>query len=128
MNDRNNICHYQNIKKKHLQSTVWNLISIIESNPSDVINIHAEELGAYICLCAVFSKNFPKSKLVTFHLANVPLMLFDKALMEKRRQPASSQIVIDQDGEHWLSPYQSLRECPGHLKLEHFYDESKKTA
>lgn len=116
------ICEYRTIDKKIINRESKQILKLIKNSKSDSVTIVASDLGAYICLAAIFSGKIPKNKEVKFELETVPLKLFPSELVKDKMAGQNYPVSIKIDRESWLRPFKSLYTCPNYMLFQNEFD------
>ncbi|MDD0851551.1 hypothetical protein HBN50_00530 [Halobacteriovorax sp. GB3] len=114
---REKLFQYKHINPKQIQKYANQLVKEINQLDQDIIRIEASEVGAFICLAAMFSGKLSKQKDIYFELSSFPVKLFPRELVKKTSEGHAHHINICLNEDCWLKPFQTLRECPEYMEL-----------
>ncbi len=114
---REKIQYFRNLTKDQMQSESHKLIQKLKNYQNSEITIQASEIGAYICLVAIFSGELPKNTNWRFELSSVPLGLFPQSLVKDKNAGQERDISFILEEDCWLKPFKSLYQTPNHLKF-----------
>ena len=79
--------------------------------------IQADEVGAYICLAAIFSGKLPPDAPWEFELRAMPLQLFPSFFVKDKQEGKKRKIRFILEEDCWLKPLKGLCKTPHHLKF-----------
>ena len=119
---RKHILNFTNLEAQDLYDQAMALVRRAKRIKSKRMEIKAEGQGAFICLVAIFSGELPLNKQYFFTLNSVPLKLMRKEFLKKKCKPGSVNIDLRYNQGCWLTPLESLHECPRFLDI---YDDSQ---
>ncbi len=119
---RKNILSFANLQAEDLYDQAMALVRRTRRIKSKKVEIKAEGQGAFICLVAIFSGELPPNKQYFFTLNSVPLKLMKREFLKRKSKPGSVNIDLRYNKDCWLTPLQSLHECPRFLDI---YDDSE---
>lgn len=119
---RKNILSFANLEAEDLYTQAMALVRRTKRINSKRVEIKAEGQGAFICLVAIYSGELPPNKQYFFTLNSVPLKLMKREFLKKKSKPSSVNIDLRYTKDCWLTPLQSLHQCPRFLDI---YDDSQ---
>jgi hypothetical protein len=114
---RKKILNFTNLEARDLYDQATALVRRTKRVQSKRIEIKAEGQGAFICLVAIFSGELPLNKQYFFTLKSVPLKLMRKEFLKEKSKPGSVNIDLRYSKDCWLTPLESLHECPNFLDI-----------
>jgi len=119
---RKNILNFTNLVAEDLHTQAMALVRRAKRIKCKKVEIKAEGQGAFICLVAIFSGELPPNKQYFFTLNAVPLKLMKREFLKKKSKPSSVNIDLRYSQDCWLTPLESLHECPRFLDI---YDDNQ---
>lgn len=111
---REEIVHYQNIQEEALLPYVEKLLASLHQSSQTELRIVAQDLGAFICLAAIYSGRLPQNKTLIFELSDAPLSLFPKKWMREKKQSKTVEVHFQLQSS-WLMSFQTLAKCPTYI-------------
>jgi len=111
---REEIVHYQNLQEESLFPYVEKLLTSIHQSNQTELRIVAQDLGAFICLAAIYSGRLPQNKVLIFELSDAPISLFPKKWIRETKQAKAVEIHF-QLHSSWLTSFQTLAKCPAYI-------------
>lgn len=113
---REQIVAFQTVNDELMEKYTKRLIKLINHKDVEQAHIEASDFGAFICLAALYSGNFPKNTPVTFTLTSLPLSLFPEKWVFDIDMGPEVDIHFSSDIS-WQGQFKSFSEPPSHLKL-----------
>ena len=115
--NRYEIIQYKNLSYDELDFYVKQLISNIQSNQSENIDITASGFGAYVCLTAISNQQLPKNKYYQFQLDGMPINLFPKSFIKCKITNYNLDISYTIKDRCWLKSFNTLTSPPDYLNI-----------
>lgn len=123
---REQIVAFQTVNDELMNKYTERLIKLIKHKDVQSAHIEASDFGAFICLAALYSGNFPKDTPVTFQLTSLPLSLFPEKWVYDVELGPDVDIHFSSDVS-WQGQFQSFVEPPEHLKFPEHIQRSLKS-
>ncbi len=127
---REHVTRYNNLSTKELTKLSEEFSKSVKEQinsglKDETVHIHAEDIGVFVCLAAIFSGNLPKEYNFCFHFSLVPTICFPKNLY-KENKTMNYQIEFEKDKNSWLLDFKSLYSWPEYMNIPS--DNYKKVA
>lgn len=113
---REQIVAFQTVNDELMNKYTERLIKLIKHKDVHSAQVEASDFGAFICLAALYSGNFPKDTPVVFQLTSLPLSLFPEKWVFDVDLAPQVDIRFSSDIS-WQGQFQSFTRPPQHLKL-----------
>lgn len=127
-NLREYMCIYTHITEKDISTYRKQLIKELRNYSDETLVISASELGAFICLAAIFSGELPQNVSWHFELKEFALPLFPKELVKKKSAAQSYDVSLVFSKEGWVRPFPTLCKVPHYMHLRSNIDHEELAA
>ena len=113
--DREQLCRFRNLDNNDLKKHATKVLKAFSkiSSGSEVV-ISASDVGAYVCLAAIYSGELPDHITLSFKLKDIPVKLFPKELVHTG-MPHNVDIDVYSEENSWISRFQTFCELPSHM-------------
>ena len=115
---REQMCHYIHLNEDEIENTKRELIKTLKGLKDESIIVSASEMGAFICLAAIFSGELPHNVNWRFELKEFAPQLFPQKLVKKKSAAQSYDISLAFSKDGWFRPFPSLCKVPRYMKLK----------
>lgn len=116
--DREQLCRFRNLEtndvKKHASKF---LKAVAKIRAGSEVVISASDVGAYVCLAAIYSGELPDHITLSFRLKDIPVKLFPKELV-RTDMPHNVDIDVYSEEDSWINRFQTICELPAHMEAK----------
>lgn len=125
---RKNMCYYTHLSEQDISQFKKKLIKELSQHKDEPLIISASEMGAFICLAAIFSGELPQNVNWHFELKEIALPLFPKDFIKKKSAGHSYDISLKFSRDGWIRPFPTLCKVPSYMPLRSNIDHEELAA
>ncbi len=125
---RKTMCNYTHLSEGDIANYRNQLIKELSQYTDERLVIVASEMGAFICLAAIFSGELPQNVNWHFELKEFAPPLFPKNLVKKKSAGQSYDISLKFSRDGWIRPFPTLCKVPSYMHLNSTIDHEELAA